>query len=70
MDGELLHKLRQEVGRVLPEVTELRRRLHAEPELYPKELKTRAQLGAALAGTSLKMLGPLLGTDLCLQKTE
>ncbi len=64
MDGELLHELRQEVGRVLPEVTELRRRLHAEPELYPKELKTRAQLAAALAGTSLKIQDPLLGTDL------
>ena len=52
------------IAEVIPKVTELRRELHAHPELAFKEHQTSARIRKLLAGLpNLQVLPPLSGTD-------
>ncbi|HUU60310.1 MAG TPA: M20 family metallopeptidase [Phycisphaerae bacterium] len=63
MNKNVLQLLRARVRDVIPAVTELRRRIHAHPELALQETRTRAAVQQALRGTGLEVWEPLLGTD-------
>jgi len=63
MNKNVLELLAARVRDVIPAVTELRRRIHAHPELALQETRTRAAVQQALRGTGLEVWAPLLGTD-------
>jgi amidohydrolase len=57
-------ELNRHVQRVLPEIIELRHRLHMIPEIRLEEFKTSALLREAVRGTKLSLLPQYLETDL------
>jgi amidohydrolase len=56
-------RLRQRVTDILPEIVAIRHSLHRIPETHFQEKETAAAIRAFLAGSSLEILPPLLGTD-------
>ena len=52
---------------VAPELIEFRHTLHRQPEIGLQTPDTRAAIAAALAGTSARVLPPLLGHDLVVE---
>jgi hippurate hydrolase len=56
-------ELRQRVAGILPEIVALRRSLHRIPETHFQEKETSAAIRAFLSGSALKILPPLLETD-------
>jgi amidohydrolase len=60
VDRQELHR---RVAAVLPDVIELRHGLHRIPELHLEERETAASIRAALAGSRIELLPPLMGTD-------
>ncbi len=58
-----IDRLRALIAEVLPQVRDLRRDLHAHPEIAMKEHGTRQRIAEALAGLPLSVWPPLLGTD-------
>ncbi len=59
--------LKDQVGRVLPEIKSLRHELHQIPELGLKEYKTADKIREYVGATSVEVLPPMLETDtICL----
>lgn len=58
-----LNELRERVRGLLPELTALRRRLHAMPELGLEEVQTAELVREKLAATGVEPLPPYLKTD-------
>lgn len=56
--------LKAAIEEILPEIRELRHRIHEEPETHFEEVATRRKIAAALEGLPLRIWEPLLGTDL------
>lgn len=63
MDESLVQLIKSQIRERLPEVVDLRHRLHAEPELGLDTAATAAKIRSALARTSLEMRQPLIGND-------
>lgn len=59
----LSDKVRSRIRDIVPEAIELRHRLHAFPETKFEEKKTMALIRNFLAGGSVKLEKPMLGTD-------
>ena len=51
------------VARVLPRVTDIRHRIHRNPEMGLKEYETAALIRRVLKPTGIRLLPPFLGTD-------
>lgn len=64
MNAELYHRLVTEIKRVLPQVRELRRKLHQHPELRFQEWRTRETVDRLLRENGLTPNPPLMETDL------
>jgi hippurate hydrolase len=64
MKDTLLPELKSAIDAILPEIRDLRHRLHEEPEIHFEEVETRRKVAAALEGLPLRIWEPLLGTDL------
>jgi len=59
----LSDKVRSRIRDIVPEAIDLRHRLHASPETKFEEKKTMALIRNYLAGGSVKLEKPMLGTD-------
>ena len=63
MDEHILKLLQTEVECVLPEITQIRHRLHAEPELGLETETTAYAIRRLLADASVSLWQPLMGND-------
>ncbi|MCJ8328916.1 MAG: amidohydrolase [Lentisphaeria bacterium] len=59
-----IEQLNEMVDAILPEIIEIRRGIHREPEIHFDEYKTREKVFSALSGTSLDIKEKLMDTDL------
>jgi len=64
MKNALTPALQSAIEAMLPDIRDLRHRLHEEPEIHFEEVATREKVAAALDGLPLRIWEPLLGTDL------
>jgi amidohydrolase len=63
MNDQVIAELKKRIKEVLPEVTDLRHRIHSEPEIGVDTPATAAKIRHALKDTSADVWKPLLGND-------
>ena len=63
MDIKLIRQLNTEIDTILPDIVELRHRIHQTPEIALKEYKTAELIRETLKSTGLRPLEPFLETD-------
>ncbi len=59
----MIELVKNTVKEIIPEIIELRHRLHQIPEIAGKEYKTSALVRETLAGSNIDLLEPFIGTD-------
>jgi amidohydrolase len=57
------NELKKRIGRILPEITEIRHALHRIPETKLEERETSKRIRELIADTRIELLDPYLGTD-------
>lgn len=63
MDLKILQRLKDEVDRTIPEITNIRHVIHQNPEIAIQEYKTAELIRKTLKSTDIRLLEPFLETD-------
>ena len=63
MDSTTIQRLKVEIDRILPEITNIRHVIHRNPEIAVKEYKTAELIRKSLKTTEIRLLEPFLETD-------